>query len=157
MVVPLVVWLALQMLETVAPAVATLSVQLVTVAPVFLMVTLWQNPPLHELVVSSDAVTEPELVVEAACSATPGSTVEMSVQAPTSDAETTAHPNIRMVLFISVLPDSLLFAKRVSIRSGVPTILPKQPSHDDTRNPVSTVQWRLRVQSVIQSWAPNNN
>jgi hypothetical protein len=91
MVVPLVVWLALQMLEMVAPLVAIFSVQFVTAAPVFLIVTLWQNPPLQELVVSSVAVTEPELTCVAACSATETSPTVPSVQPPMNAVAATAH------------------------------------------------------------------
>lgn len=82
MVVPLVVWLALQILVIAAPLVATFRDQLVTAAPVFLIVTLWQKPPLHELVVASVAVTEPETAVAAACSTVEKSSADSDAQPP---------------------------------------------------------------------------
>jgi hypothetical protein len=103
MIVPLVVWLALQMLETDAPPVAMMTVQLVTVVPVLVMVTLSQNPDPQSLVAASAAVTEPDVIFDAVCPVPSAFSETLSEHAPLMNASATAAANLPRMHRISIL------------------------------------------------------
>jgi hypothetical protein len=102
MVVPLVVWLALHIESTVAPFVAILTVQFETALPVLTIFTLSQKPEPQSLVVVSVAVTEPELAVETACSASADVSEDSSAQPPAVSRANSAAIRTRFSFFISM-------------------------------------------------------
>jgi hypothetical protein len=88
------------MLEIAAPPVTILSVQFVTAAPVFTIVTLSQKPAPQSLVVVKVAVTDPEVAADTGCSTLESSRAESGEQAPTRIPAMTELQNRPMTRFM---------------------------------------------------------